>query len=71
MSWLKNLMLGSDSRGKKGTDGPTPVAESDFKKTDSGLQYCDLKTGDGASPAVSVQSPCREGRGGVSGGSTE
>ena len=51
MSWLKNLMLGSDSRRKKGTEGPTPVAEGDFKKMDSGLQYCDLKTGEGASPA--------------------
>lgn len=31
-----------------GPDAPTPVSESDYTTTDSGLKYDDLKTGDGA-----------------------
>ena len=39
--------------GKQGvaTEAPNPVAESDFVKTESGLQYYDFKVGKGASPS--------------------
>ena len=54
MSWLKRLLIGSSGKEDKKQDGsksaPTPVAASDYEKTKSGLEYCDLKVGDGASP---------------------
>ena len=52
--FLKRLLMGaSNDKGEKQgvpTGAPTPVAASDYSKTPSGLQYCDLKVGDGASP---------------------
>ena len=55
MSWLKRLLLGSSGEQSKDREasngGPSPVAESDYVKTASGLQYCDLKEGTGASPS--------------------
>lgn len=47
MSWLKNLLLGGGSK-PAAASGPTGV--DSYTTTDSGLQYHDLKTGDGASP---------------------
>ena len=60
MSWLKRLLIGSPGGGDKKQEGvatgaPTPVAESDYVKMPSGLQYCDLKVGDGASPSPGKQ----------------
>jgi peptidylprolyl isomerase len=39
--------------GKQGVaiEAPDPVVESDFVKTESGLQYYDFKVGEGASPS--------------------
>ena len=55
MSWLKRLLLGSDGGAKKeqgvSVKAPTPVAASDYVETESGLQYCDLKVGEGESPS--------------------
>ena len=56
MSWLKNLLLGPPGRSDKKQEGvatgaPTAVAASDYVKTASGLQLCDLKVGEGASPS--------------------
>ncbi len=51
MSWLKKLVLGTSGGKKGGSGGPTKVAESDYEKTSSGLQYYDIETGEGASPS--------------------
>jgi peptidylprolyl isomerase len=50
MSWLKNLLLGSDGSKSTVASGPTPVADGDYETTGSGLQYHDLKPGTGATP---------------------
>ena len=50
MSWLKNLLLGSDG-GKRQAAGPTPVADGDYQTTPTGLQFCELRVGDGGSPS--------------------
>ena len=56
---LKRLLMGApggeDEKQGVSTRAPTPVAASDYAKTPSGLQYRDLKTGDGASPAPGKQ----------------
>jgi len=55
MSWLKRLLLGStggaDKKQGVSVSAPTPVAPSDYVGTESGLQYCDLKVGEGESPS--------------------
>lgn len=55
MSWLKRLLIGSTGGEDKGPGvsikAPIPVAAADYVETESGLQYCDLKEGEGDSPA--------------------
>ncbi|MCZ6635793.1 MAG: FKBP-type peptidyl-prolyl cis-trans isomerase [bacterium] len=51
--WLKRLFGG----GKEQQEGvsvraPALVADSDFQTTKSGLEYAEIKVGDGASPSV-------------------
>lgn len=59
MGWLKRLITGGDDSGggEQGvpTRAPTPVAASDYEKTASRLEYCDIKAGEGASPGVGKQ----------------
>ena len=59
MGWLKHLFgdTSAEADRKQGvpTGAPTPVAASDYVKTTSGLQYCDLKVGDGALPSKGKQ----------------
>jgi len=59
MGWLKRLIIGADdSEGREqgvSTRAPTPVAASDYEKTASGLEYCDIKAGEGASPSSGKQ----------------
>ena len=54
MGWLKRLITGADE-GEAKREGvqitaPTKVEASAFTKTVSGLEYADLKVGDGTSP---------------------
>ena len=56
MGWLKRMFLGSDETKKNegvGTDAPTSV--TDYQKTASGLEYCDLKVGEGETPSKGNQ----------------
>jgi FKBP-type peptidyl-prolyl cis-trans isomerase len=48
MTWLKNLLLGSDGPKRAAASGPTKVDA--YETTSTGLQYADLRAGSGASP---------------------
>ena len=48
MGWLKDLLLGS---GSKGSGAPKPAQVDSYTTTDSGLQYADLRPGSGATPS--------------------
>ena len=52
MGWLSRLFTGATEDKKQGVGivAPAKVAESDYVKTASELQYYDLKVGNGASP---------------------
>ena len=49
-NWLTRLLLGSGGDKEAKSNGPTQVEESAYQTTASGLQYSDLKVGNGASP---------------------
>ena len=55
MGWLKRLLIGStggeDKEQGVSVRAPTSVAASDYTETETGLQYCDLKVGEGESPS--------------------
>ena len=52
MGWLKKLLLGGGSSTEEDvTAAPTPVQESDYVRTDTGLLYFDLVQGKGDSPS--------------------
>ena len=57
--WLKRLFMGApdDGNQKQGVsvNAPGAVATSDYAKTESGLQYSDLRVGNGASPSRGKQ----------------
>lgn len=57
MSWLKRMFSGSDSSQDAPEGVPTnaPTAVTDYTKTDSGLEYSDIKVGDGAAPSKGQQ----------------
>jgi peptidylprolyl isomerase len=54
--WLKRLLTGSDDEGPaEGVGITAPSSVSDYEKTASGLEYCDLKPGTGPSPSKGKQ----------------
>ena len=56
MGFLSRLFGGGEEpKEGVGTSAPTQVAASDYTKTDSGLEYHDLKVGEGASPTKGNQ----------------
>lgn len=51
MGFLSKLFGGSSDEGpKEGVGTAAPSSVESYTKTDSGLEYADLKVGDGASP---------------------
>ena len=58
MSWLKRLFTGTSNGNQQegvAINAPSTVPASDYVKTESGLEYCDLKVGNGASPGKGKQ----------------
>ena len=57
MSWIKRIFSGSDAPQDAPGGVPTnaPTAVPDYSKTDSGLEYCDIKAGEGATPSKGQQ----------------
>jgi FKBP-type peptidyl-prolyl cis-trans isomerase len=52
MGWLKRIFSGEDEEvQQEGVSTTKPREVTDFKKLESGIEYCDFKVGTGASPS--------------------